>query len=103
MRGKVTSGGKRLSPKTVNGGNSGTGNGGWWGGFLVLIGGQQHYTNEVLQDDGTYGESGDYIFWWDTKGVYHQHYNAGGQIIHVSNEPLSVKGIIINMEVAPKE
>ena len=97
VRGKVTSGGKRLTPTTVLGDTPGTNS---W--FNVNIGGSRMATNEVLQDDGTYGHSGDYIFWWDTKGVYHQHYNSGGQIVHVSNQPLAVKGIIINMEITPK-
>jgi hypothetical protein len=25
------------------------------------------YTTEVLGDDGTYGSSGDYVFWFDTR------------------------------------
>ena len=94
VHGKVTSGGKRLTPTSVTGS-------GQYGGdhFVVDIGGNNHRTAEVLQDDGTYGHSMDYLYWWDTKGVYHQHYVSGGQIIHVSNQPLAVKGIIINMEL----
>lgn len=51
-----------------------------------------------IQDDGTYGSSFPYIYWWDTKGVYHQHYITGGQIVHVSSQPIAVKSVIINME-----
>ena len=58
-------------------------------------------TDEVLQDDDD-GSSTQYLYWWDTKGVYHQHYVSGGQIVHVSNQPVAVKGIIINMEVDQK-
>lgn len=94
VRGKVTSGGKRLTPTTVLGDTPGTNSY-----FNVDIGGYRLGTNEVLQDDGTYGHSMDYLFWWDTKGVYHQHYVSGGQIVHVSNQPLAVKGIVINMEL----
>ena len=61
-----------------------------------------HITLEVVQDDGTYGHSSEYLYWWDTKGVYHQHYVSGGQIVHVSSQPLAVKGIIINMELTQK-
>lgn len=92
VRGKVTSGGKRLTPTTVGGGSNG-----YSDHFEVTLGSRNMYTQEVLQDDGTYGHSGDYLFWWDTKGVYHQHYIAGGQIVHVSNQPLAVKSVIINM------
>src|SRR6185503_6965090 len=35
---------------------------------------------------------------WDTKGVYHQHYVDGGQILHISDQPLAVKSIVLNME-----
>lgn len=101
VRGKVTSGGKRLTPVAVNGGYAGGGYG-WYGGFPLTIGGQAVNTNEVLQDDGTYGHSAEYLYWWDTKGVYHQHYVSGGQIVHISNQPLAVKGIIINMEITQK-
>ena len=97
VRGKVTSGGKRLTPTTVLGDTPSTNSY-----FNVDIGGHNIGTNEVLQDDGTYGHSSEYLFWWDTKGIYHQHYVSGGQILHVSNQPLAVKGIIINMEITQK-
>ena len=91
VKGKVTSSGKRLSPYSV------ASAGDQPDGFDMIIGGQQVNTEEVLQDDGTYGSSEPYIFWWDTKGVYHQHYISGGQIVHVSNKPLSVKSVMINV------
>jgi hypothetical protein len=93
VKGKVTSSGKRLSPATVaiNGGQY----------MRDLYGysvGAKRETAEVLQDDGTYGSSVEYVYWWDTKGAYHQHYVVGGQILHVSSQPLAVKNIIINVE-----
>ena len=100
VRGKVTSGGKRLTPITVHIGD-GQGAKRYYG-FPVNIGGTSAETGEVLQDDGTYGHSSEYLYWWDTKGVYHQHYVSGGQIVHVSNQPLAVKGIIINMEITQR-
>lgn len=95
VRGKVTSGGKRLSPTTV--GVARTGQGG-----LDLHGYDfnGHETNEVLQDDGTYGTSGEYLYWWDVEGRYHQHYLTGGQIVHISSEPLPVKSVTINVEAS---
>ena len=95
VRGKITSGGKRLTPSTVNTEQNTSADG-----FAINFDGDTEYTGEVLQDDGTYGSSGDYLYWWDTKGIYHQHYVAGGQILHISNQPLSVKGIVINMELS---
>ncbi len=88
VRGKVTSSGKRVSPTQ----SSGTG-------FSVPIGGSTMITNEVLQDDGTYGSSSEYLYWWDSKGTYHQHYVQGGQILHISDQPLAVKGVVLNMEL----
>lgn len=102
VKGKVTSSGKRLTPTTVatlQGQHVGLSH----NGIPVNIGGVNHHTGEVLQDDGTYGTSDPYIYWWDTKGVYHQHYISGGQIIHVSNQPISVKNVVINMEMSSPE
>lgn len=92
--GKVTSGGKRLTPKTVNGsldGNTST------DGNYIDIGNSTFTTNEVIQDDGTYGNSMNYLYWWDVKGVYHQHYVNGGQIVHISSEAMPVSDITINL------
>ena len=97
VRGKVTSGGKRLTPYEADA---------EYGQFRVpgleVANRRGVYTNEIIQDDGTYGSSSEYLYWWDTKGVYHQHYVSGGQIVHVSSQPLAVKGIIINMELTQK-
>ena len=92
VKGKVTSSGKRLTPDRVDGENR----------FAFSIAGSQFYTNQVLGEDGTYGPSIEYLYWWDAKGVYHQHYVTGGQILHISDQPLAVKGIIINMEITQK-
>lgn len=102
VKGKVTSGGKRLTPGSVNyvyNPESNTNN----GGFPIVIGNRTAVTAEVLQDDGTYGSSMDYLYWFDSKGIYHQHYVQGGQIVHVSSEPLSVRGVVINMELSKQD
>lgn len=97
VSGKVTSSGKRLTPNTVvDAGGEGMLN---TYGFDINIGGHACRTTEVLQDDGTYGNSEPYIYWFDTRGIYHQHYLSGGQIVHISDQPLAVKSIIINMEL----
>lgn len=92
--GKVTSSGKRLSPETAR---DGVGN----PDFPINVGGHTYYTEELLGDDGTYGSSVPYVYWFDSKGVYHQHYITGGQIFHVSDQPLAVKDIVLNMETTP--
>ena len=82
--GKVTSGGKRLTnPQTLTGGSSG--------------GCYSDYVMDNIQDDGTYGSSMEYLFWWDVKGVYHQHYVTGGQILHISDQAIPVSNITINL------
>lgn len=86
IKGKVTSSGKRLTNtvELVNGDR------GEWSGDFVM---------PKIQDDGTYGNSVPYIYWWDVQGRYHQHFFTGGQIIHISDQPIPVKNITINMEL----
>lgn len=92
VKGKVTSSGKRLTPSTVVVGASGEYR------LSGFDGPSGTTTNEVLQDDGAYGSSAEYIYWWDSRGKYHQHFFTGGQIIHVSDEPMPVKSVILNLE-----
>lgn len=94
--GKVTSSGKRLTPTSVAA-MDGQYVGGAFAGMPVEIGGHTFRTTEVLQDDGTYGHSAPYLFWFDTQGNYHQHWVAGGQILHISDEPLAVKDVVIRI------
>jgi len=95
VKGKVTSSSKRLTPKTTSGYR-----GEYHGSALPFnLNGETWRTNEVLGDDGTYGSSlPAYLYWWDVQGRYHQHYPSGGQIIHVSDQPINVKSITINLE-----
>jgi hypothetical protein len=97
VKGKVTSSGKRLTPTSVAAGD-GQYVGNAHMGMGVNINGQSKYTSEVLQDDGSYGSSCEYIFWFDSKGIYHSHFFTGGQIIHVADQPMPVKNVIINLE-----
>lgn len=102
VKGKVTSSGKRLTPYSVAC-MDGQAVWGKHNGFSVNIGGRTKATGEVLQDDGTYGHSIPYLFWFDVQGRYHQHYVSGGQLIHISDQPLVVKDIIINMEITNEQ
>ena len=96
VKGKVTSSGKRLSPTTVDGTAGEKLQGVDYN--RVNIAGRTFSTDEVLQDDGTYGSSVEYIYWWDSKGIYHQQYITGGMILHISNQPIAVKSVVLNME-----
>lgn len=92
--GKVTSSGKRLSPYTVE-------SAGCCGdGFPIQIGDWSGRTLEVLEDDGTYGHSIPYLYWWDVNGVFYKLYPTGGQIIHITDQPWQTKDVVIDMRVA---
>lgn len=101
VMGKVTSSGKRLTPTTVASGQNCVGEGISTAthpyGVPVNIGGRTYHTGEVLQDDGTYGQSIEYLYWFDARGVYHQHYYSACEI-HVSDQPMPIKNVIINIE-----
>ena len=103
VKGKVTSGSKRISPgKTWGFYKCGQDNKDTcFDGFRVRAAGQDLRTSEVLGDDGTYGSSAPYIYWWDAKGGYHQHFLTEGQIIQISDQPLRVKSAILNAEARP--
>lgn len=96
VKGKVTSSGKRLTPTTIN--NDVIVHFASLSFQKVRIGNNMYVTDEVLQDDGTYGSSIEYLYWFDSKGIYHQHYKGGNEILHVSDQPLAVKSIILNLE-----
>lgn len=97
VRGKVTSSGKRLTPYSANDVTSSAGSTGF---RVQLPDGSSFHTSEVLQDDGTYGESVPYIFWWDVQGRYHQQYISGDMMVHVSDQPIPVKSVTINLELS---
>lgn len=89
VKGKVTSGSKRLSPKTVNSEAGIKGIGG--AANTVTLNGTSYYTDEVLDDGGAYGESGQYMFWFDAQGNYHQYYPAGGTYVSICDKPQRIK------------
>jgi len=103
VAGKVTSNTKGLSPSTVSaidGQNIGSSH----RGMPVTVHGKERYTQEVMNESGTYGTSKpEYIYWWDTKGIYHQHYVTGGQMIHISDQPMPIREIVIDMNLAGNE
>lgn len=97
VNGKVTSGNKRLTPKTLNS-SAGIGANGARGNY-VKIGGVNYVTDEVLDDGGAYGDSGNYMFWFDAQGNYHQYYPSGGTYIHISDRPLRIKKANFSVEL----
>ncbi len=95
VKGKVTSSGKRITPSTVLGDGQSAST--YYFNY-VQIADNIYLTNEVLGDDGTYGSSIEYLYWFDSKGVYHQHYKGANEMLHISDQPLAVKSIVLNLE-----
>ena len=98
VRGKVTSSGKRLTPTSVAA-MDGQYIGDRHEGLPVRLGNEIYSTGEVLQDDGTYGSSIPYLYWWDAQGQSHQHYPSGGQILHISDQPITVGDVRISLSI----
>lgn len=100
VKGKITSSGKRLTPSTINGGFD-IKFPGYHDGNPGISADKRDWTttSEVLQDDGTYGSSIEYLYWFDQSNVYHQHYLQGGQILHISGEPMVFGKVTQTVEV----
>lgn len=63
------------------------------------LGGTLYYTDQQIQDSGTYGsDDPPYIYWIDLKGLYHKHFVNAGCIVHITNAPLAIKSVVINVE-----
>lgn len=84
---KITSGGKHLIPGSVE---SWSDNSSSYGGFTVNIHGSEMVTQEVLGDDGTYGHSGEYFFWFRPDGAFFQVI-PGSATVLISDRPVRVK------------
>lgn len=90
VKGKLTSGGKRLTPPVQSwnhwkDGVSGMGKGGSESGAL----------GPAPSDEGTWGSSSPYVYFWDTNGAYHQW---NGKYLYSDNPiRLSVKPLVISV------
>lgn len=94
VKGKVTSSLKNLYPSQLH-----NARGYVHGAYKVTVGNTEARTFETMNDSGTYGTSDAYLYWWDVQGRYHKHFVTGGQILHISDQPLAVKNVVINMEL----
>ena len=92
VNGKVSSSGKRLTPKSVthvlNGINESN------DGITVEISGRTAATSEVIQDDGTYGDSSEYLYFWNETDQYYQLY-VGGLTVVISDKPTTFQDVVI--------
>ena len=96
VSGKVTSSGKRLLPSQATPGATNQG-----GAFSVNSGGSSFNTDEVMNEDGTYGTSIDYIYFWDPQGNYYQFYPSGGWQIVVSDHPITLPEGVASVQLQP--
>jgi hypothetical protein len=84
--GKVTSSGKRLTPRTVA---AYAGEYSRASGMDVTIAGKTYETNEVIEDDGTFGDSIPYTYMWTTAGNYVQVIPMGTFLEIVADKQLT--------------
>lgn len=83
-KGKITSSGKRLTPKILSDGQS----------MKFVVDGKTYYTREMPSEDGTFGSSAQYIYWVDEKGRNHRHFLLDGQIIHVVDQKMTTSELL---------
>ena len=91
VRGKVTSGGKRLRPKTVTIGDR------YRDALPVSIEGKNYRTTEVPAFDGTYGSSESYIYWRNAAGQFRKLSIGAGMATLITTAP--ARGIKAKVEI----
>lgn len=86
VRNKVTSSGKRLEPVTAASRSQ-------YANYFpqTKIGNTTYDTSEFLQPDGTFGQSDNYIYWFDPMGRYHQWGTAGGLGYLLTDYPIDLR------------
>ena len=105
VKGKVTSSQKRLTPKTVNWRRNGYYDdkntnekfGISDNGIAVSVNDRWCVTNELIQDDGVYGDSSEYIYFWNENGQYMQLY-VGGLAVVISDQPVAFQDVVLRTE-----
>lgn len=94
ISGKVTSSGKRLTPRSV----AAYGGGGYsTSGIMVSLGTKKYETNEVIEDDGTFGDSIPYVYMWTTKGNFVQVIPMGAFLMYISDMQLTTSELAFTM------
>lgn len=81
VKGKVTSSSKRLTPEDLRRYNDNKVE-------VMSINGEEFTTDQLPGDDGTYGSSAPYLYWFDQNDVYHQTY-TGAAIVHITDAPMT--------------
>lgn len=91
VKGKVTSSGKRLKPnesiKTFGNGNGGT----------------APIRSEDMSEDGTFGSSSEYIYWWNTNNSYRQLQVGNGSNVLITEVPIRFDEVLIDLSIELKQ
>lgn len=96
VKGKVTSSGKRLSPSRMASSQVNTTD------FpSINLNGKEYRVDEIPADDGTFGDSIPFLYWFTPDGRYRQAYVSGGQMVIVSDEPVPFKQVQVTIESVP--
>lgn len=97
VRGKVTSGGKRLSPTTVNNDHAASLSDVDYN--TVIINGRTFVTDELPDEYGTYGNSMPFLYWFDENDNYKQLYISGGVSVEISESPLRIRNRKLELDL----
>lgn len=102
VRGKVTSGGKRLRPKTVAA-TDGSHVGAQHYGIPVQIDGKWRRTSEVPSFDGTFGSSEAYIYWRNTAGQFRKLSLGAGMSTITTTAPMRTIKAVVDISAVTAE
>lgn len=100
--GKTTSGGKRNMPKNVAAGQyaysyGGDGNNHRGYGMVFESGGQKYFTSELIQDDGTFGDSNPYLHYSNARGIIRKLYVPDMALVIESETVMRFPKILVNL------
>ena len=98
VKGKVTSGGKRLRPRTVAAIDGRFVDRPHYG-IPITIGGRQHYTAEVPSFDGTWGDSEHYLYWRNSAGQFRKLSLGAGMSVVTTTSPLRFMKSVIDLSL----
>ncbi len=102
VRGKITSSSKRLEPASCAAGLTGGESHRSFGAFTPD---HQERTSELIQIDGTYGTSDQYVYWFDPRGYYYQ-FGVGYILSDIpinTKDPINEITGLYNLDKAAKE
>jgi hypothetical protein len=85
VRNKITSSEKRLEPVMASSKPE--------YGYALPSYGEWH-TEELIQPDGTFGKSDNYVYWFDPMGRYHQWGTAGGLGYLLTDYPIDLNNSV---------